>query len=105
MSGKVTKTTRQKYTAKFKFTVALEAEKTDELTKTARKYGINSTMLSKWKKDLMDNGSEIFKTTRDKENDRLRREIANLERMVGKKEVELNLLKNFSDFYTSPNTT
>ena len=99
------KQTRRKYTAEFKFKIALEAEKTDELTVTARKYGVNTRMLSKWKKDLLNNGPEIFKTTRDKENEKLTKQIASLERMVGKKEVELNLLKNFSDFYESPNTT
>lgn len=99
------KQTRKKYTSEFKFKLALEAEKTDELTITARKYGINSTMLSKWKKELNDNGAEIFNTTKDKEKERLNKQIANLERIVGKKEVELNLLKNFSDFYESPNTT
>ena len=99
------KQTKRKYTAEFKFKISLEAEKTNELAVTARKYGINPTLLSKWKKEFLNNGSEIFKTTRDKENDKLKKQIANLERMVGQKEVELNLLKNFSDFYKSPNTT
>ena len=99
------KQTKRKYTAEFKFKISLETEKTTELAITARKYGINPTLLSKWKKEFLNNGSEIFKTTRDKENDKLKKQIANLERMVGQKEVELNLLKNFSDFYKSPNTT
>lgn len=99
------KQTRKKYTADFKFKLVMEVERTNELTTTARKYGINYTLLSKWKKEFLNHGAEIFETTRDKENEKLKKQIATLERMVGKKEVELNLLKNFSDFYKSPNTT
>ena len=60
-------------------------------------------MVSEWKKMLLEHGHNIFNTTPDKENKKLRIKIARLEQMLGKKEVEMNLLKNFSDFYESQN--
>lgn len=49
--------------------------------------------LSNWKKKLKENGSKAFGggDKRKKKKDK----IASLERMVGKKEVELALLRNF----------
>ncbi|HOM77695.1 hypothetical protein KBG31_00080 [Patescibacteria group bacterium] len=44
---------------------------------------------------------DTVETTPDKEVNKLRKEKANLEQLVGKKETELNLLKNFSEFYQS----
>jgi len=50
---------------------------------------------------LLERGYRIFETSPDQELGGLKKQIAKLEQMVGKKEVELNLLKNFSDFYSS----
>ncbi len=58
-----------------------------------------------WIKHLNEQGFHIFETTPDQQNKQLKGKIAKLEQMVGKKEVELNLLKNFSDFYESQDTT
>ena len=92
---------RKKYTPSFKFNVALEAIKTENLARIARNYGINANLIARWKKQFMDNGYQVFETTPDKELDNLKKEKANLEQLVGKKETELNLLKNFSEFYQS----
>ena len=51
----------------------------------------------------MKEGYHVFETTPDKEKEKTNKKIAKLEQMIGKKEVELNLLKNFSDFYESEN--
>jgi len=40
-------------------------------------------------------GFHVFETSPDQQNKQLKNKIANLEQMVGKKEVELNLLKIF----------
>ena len=97
--------TRKKYTSEFKFKLVREADKTDNLTAIARKYGINYNLLSKWRKKFLTHGAEIFESDNEKEREKLKKDIAKLEQIVGKKEVELNLLKNFSDFYESQNTT
>jgi hypothetical protein len=59
-------------------------------------------MLSTWRKKFLEHAHQVFESTPDQETKKLKREIANLERMVGKKEVELGLIKNFVDFYESP---
>jgi len=43
----------------------------------------------------------MFETTPDKENRELKQKVEKLEQLIGKKEVELALIKNFVDFYES----
>lgn len=102
---KTTGKTRKKYTPQFKFNLAKEAIKTSNLSVVSRKYGVGVNILSAWVKHLEDQGFHIFETTPDQQNKQLKGKIVKLEQMVGKKEVELNLLKNFSDFYESQDTT
>ena len=95
---------RKQYSPQFKFDRALEAVKTDNLSEISRKYGVSVNVLSNWRSELLKRGPQTFTTTPDQENNRLRAKVAKLEQMLGKKEVELNVLKNFSDFYASPGT-
>lgn len=97
--------TRKQYTPDFKFKLVTESIKTDNVTATSRKYSVNFNLLLKWKNHFLSHGKEIFETTADKEKEDLKKKVADLERIVGKKEVELSLLKNFSDFYVSRKTT
>ena len=92
---------RKSYTPQFKFDRAVETIKIGNLSEISRKYGVGVNVLSKWRTDLMERGYRIFETGPDQEAGGLKKQIAKLEQMVGKKEVELNLLKNFSDFYGS----
>jgi transposase-like protein len=101
---KATGKKRAKYTPQFKFNLAKEAIKTGNLSEISRKYGIGVNLLSAWTKLLDEQGFHVFETTPDQQNNQLKGKIAKLEQMVGKKEVELNLLKNFSDFYQSQDT-
>lgn len=92
---------RKSYTPQFKFDRAVETIKIGSLSEISRKYGVGVNILSKWRTDLMERGYRVFETSPDQEVGGLKKQIAKLEQMVGKKEVELNLLKNFSDFYGS----
>ena len=96
---------RKQYSPQFKFDRALEAVKTDNLSEISRKYNVSVNVLSNWRARLIKQGAHAFEATPDQEKNLLKNKIAKLEQMLGKKEVELNLLKNFSDFYESPNTT
>ena len=96
---------RKRYTPQFKFDRALEAIKTDNLSEISRKYDVSVNVLSAWRSELLKRGSLMFQTTPDQENKQLKNKIAKLEQMLGKKEVELNVLKNFTDFYESDNMT
>lgn len=85
---------KRSYSPEFKLQVVLEALQSDGTdAEVARAYDIHPVTLSNWKKKLKENGSKAFGTSDDlkeKQN-----KIAKLERMVGQKEVEIALLKNF----------
>lgn len=98
------KKTRKQYSSQFKLERSLEAFKTDNLTAIARQYGISVNILSMWRQQLLANGTKVFSSTPDQDTELLKKKIARLEQMLGKKEVELSLLKNFSDFYESQKT-
>jgi len=92
---------RTRYTARFKFDRVVESLKKDSVSEIARQYGFGVNLLSKWRSDFLKDGHCFFEVKPNAEIARLRKSVAQLEQMVGKKEVELNLLKNFSDFYQS----
>jgi len=96
---------RKQYTSQFKFDRAIEAIKTGNLSEVSRKYDIAVNVLSNWRSELLKKGAQTFVMTPDKEQKQLKAKIAKLEQMLGKKEVELSVLKNFSDFYESENMT
>jgi len=97
--------TRKKYTPDFKFKLVTETLKTDNMTATARKYSVNFGLLAKWKRDFLEKGKQVFEINADKETEELKKKVSKLEQIIGKKEVDLNLLKNFSDFYESKRQT
>lgn len=105
MSKLSSKTSRKQYGSQFKIDRAIESLKTRNLSEVSRKYGVSVNILSNWQARLLEQGARIFETSPDQEKNALKNKIAKLEQMLGKKEVELSLLKNFSDFYESRNTT
>ena len=92
---------KKKHSPEFKFKVALTALKTQDATAVARQYGVAYSLVHKWRKLLEEQGHLAFGMNNDQEKKIMKKKIAKLEQMLGKKEVELNLLKNFSDFYLS----
>jgi transposase-like protein len=88
----VARTTRR-YTAKLKFQVVLEAlrgEKTP--AQIAKAYGVHANSVAIWKQQFMEKGPRLFVQG---EADHSGRRIADLEQLLGRKEVEIALLKNF----------
>ncbi|SDE98883.1 Transposase [Thermus arciformis] len=77
-----------------KFQAALEAIKGEKsLVELARIYNVHPNTIVKWKAELMEKGATIFSNeTQEKE---LEKKIRDLEQLIGKKEVEIALLKNF----------
>jgi len=92
------------YTPQFKLDRALEALRTNNISEIARKYNLNANLLYLWRDQLVKRGTSVFETAPDRTMNELKAKVARLEQMIGKKEVELNLLKNFSDFYSSRST-
>ena len=80
------KTSRKKYDAKFKAKVALEAIREREtLNELAAKYGVSPVMISRWKKEFIENSAAAFETPKiddeaiQKQKDRYLRKIGDLE--------------------------
>ena len=93
---------KRKHTPEFKFDVALKALGSRQMAEVARQYGVNTGQVSKWVSYLKSQGATIFSTHPDTEKAVLQNKVAKLEQIVGKKEVELSLMKNFLDFPDSP---
>ena len=85
---------KKRYSPKVKFQVVLEAltgEKTPG--QIAKEYGIHPNSVGLWKKEFLERGAELF--SEDGTVQEYERQIRQLEQLVGKKEVEIALLKNF----------
>lgn len=89
------------YAPQFKFERALDSLKSANISEVSRKYGLSANLLYLWKDQLLERGVQVFETSPDQAVGELKAKVARLEQMLGKKEVELSLLKNFSDFYSS----
>jgi len=75
---------------KFKFQVVMEAlsgEKTPG--QIAKQYGVHPVTVGIWKKAFMEHGPELF--SEDDTVKEYERRIAELEQLLGKKEVEIAL--------------
>ena len=85
---------RKGYSPKFKFQVVLETLKKDRAdAEVARSFGVHPITLSKWKAHFFEHGPEVFGG--DQALADYEKRIAEMERMLGQKEVEIALLKNF----------
>ncbi len=89
------------YTAQFKFDRVVDILKGGNAAEIGRKYEVNPNLLYLWRDQLAERGVKAFENSPDQVLGELKTKVARLEQMLGKKEVELNLLKNFSDFYSS----
>ena len=86
------------YSGEFKFKVALEMIRGDlTLAEITSKYQVPRSVLSRWKKQLLDQGAEIFKTDRaNKIDPQSSVEIEKLHATIGKLKVENDFLHHVS---------
>ncbi|MCK4420501.1 transposase [candidate division WOR-3 bacterium] len=84
----------KRYSPRLKFQVVMEviSDKRDP-SQIARSYDVHPNTIRNWVERFRENGSEIF--SKDGEVKDLEREIAELERLLGQKEREIAILKNF----------
>jgi transposase len=81
------------YTPKFKFQVVLEVLQGERSeVELGLMYGVHHTTISKWKRHFLEHGAEVF--SGNEEVKRYEKRVAELERMIGQKEVELALQEN-----------
>ena len=85
---------RKRYSPKLKFQVVLEAlSGTRTPGQIAKQYGIHPNSVGLWKRTFLEKGPGLFAEGRSVQE--YERRIAELEQLLGKKEVEIALLKNF----------
>lgn len=93
----------KRFTPRFKFQIVLETLKGEKaIGQIARSYGMHPMSIHRWKKEFLEKGPEIF--CQDTTIHEYEKKIADLERLIGHKEVEIALLKNFLTG-TSPERT
>lgn len=95
---------RRTFSAEFKFETVLEALKGEKsAAEICRERAINENLLSRWKQEFLHQGAEVFRrgeqssaVTAD-----LNARIAELERMVGKLTMQLEISKKASAIWES----
>ena len=87
---------RRRFTAQFKAEVVIEAlTGQGSQAELCRRHNLSDNQLSKWKHQLIDNAALLFEST-DKPNTAAEQRIAQLEQLVGKLTVALDIQKKAS---------
>jgi transposase-like protein len=82
---------RRTFTAEFKTRVVLELLSGEKgLMEASREYGIKDSVLSRWKQEFVAHAQQVFA---DPQTDTQGEKIAELERMVGKLTMQLDMAK------------
>jgi transposase len=86
---------RRKFTSKFKTKVVLEALKERvALSELAQKYELSPTQISKWKREFLDNASEIFESPQTDKRSDAEKEKDRLLKTIGSLKIENDFLKD-----------
>jgi transposase len=97
-------TTHRKFTAQFKAQVVLEiltgAKRPAEVS---REYGIKPELLSRWKAEFLEHAATVFE--RAGQHSQEQDHIAELERLVGRLALELEVAKKASRILNSSRST
>jgi transposase len=92
---------RRSFTAEFKAKVVLELISGEKgLAQASREYGIKDTVLSRWRQDFLAKAAQVFEQPKEVQEKEVK--IAELERMVGKLTMQLELSKKVLSYANSP---
>ena len=87
---------RRRFTSQFKAEVVIEAlTGQSSQAELCRRHHLSQDQLSKWKHQLIDNASALFEST-DKHSDDSTQRIAQLEQLVGRLTLALDIQKKTS---------
>ena len=90
------KKSRKKYDAKFKAKVALDAIKECEtLNELAAKYEVSPVMISRWKKEFIENSAAAFETPKI-DDEAIQKQKDQYLRKIGDLEMQLDFAKRVS---------
>ncbi len=88
---------RRVFGAAFKAQVALSAVRGDQTTaELSSKYGVHSSQVTAWKKQLLDQAAELFEDGRSKSRDELSTKEEELYEQIGRLKMEVEWLKKKS---------
>ena len=91
---------RRRFTAQFKAEIAIEAlTNQSSQAELCRRHNLSEEQLSKWKHQLLDSAVTLFESTDKQANDSKER-IAQLEQLVGRLTVALDVQKKASTWLT-----
>lgn len=89
--------TRRKFTSNFKTKVVLETLKEREaLSELAQKYELSPTQISKWKRGILHNGSEIFESPQTDKRSKVEKKNDRFLKTIGALKIENDFLKDSS---------
>lgn len=95
---------RRTFSAEFKFETVLEALTGEKsAAQICREREINDNLLSRWKQEFVQQGAEVFRRGEQSNaaTEALSARIADLERMVGKLTMQLEISKKASAIWES----
>jgi transposase-like protein len=93
-------TKRRTFTPEFKAQVVLDMITTPKSAgQASREYGIKDSVLSRWKQEFIERSPMMFE--QGPVNDDRDQRIAELERMVGRMAMELEMAKKVSNIFNS----
>jgi len=94
-------TQRRKFTPAFKAQVVLEVlTGAKRPAQVCKEYGLKDSVLARWRQQFLERAPSLFEPTTDHEACRAR--IAELERMVGRLTLELEIAKKAFGLWGSP---
>jgi transposase len=86
----------KRYSPRFQFQVVLEVLKGDrDAVEIARAHDLHPTTVSRWKREFLDNEPAVF--GKDTTLLTYEKKIKEMERLLGRKEVEIALLQSLMD--------
>lgn len=92
---------RRRFSAEFKFRVALEAAKgTTTLNELSSQYGVHPSQISGWKRELLEGGTAIFSNNGTRQLQEQQVLQTELYEQIGRLQMELEWLKKKAGRYS-----
>lgn len=93
---------RKRYTAAFKSKIALEAiRETKTINELAQEHSIHPGQINKWKKEALENFSNLFAQENSSKSKSDSKQLEQLERKVGQLVIENDFLRKNWEGWTS----
>ena len=101
--GDTTMNQRRSFTPHFKTRVVLEVlTKLKSMAQVCREYDLKEQVVTRWKAEFLERAPSLFASDQQRDQDQTR--IAELERLVGRLTMELEIAKKVSQLWDSPGT-